>query len=67
MKTIVEKYGIGEMIDNHDPQHLAHKFDSMLRKGKNSPLFAENLQRAASELCWENEEPELINIYSPYV
>jgi glycosyltransferase involved in cell wall biosynthesis len=67
MKAIVEKYGIGEMIDNHDPQHLAHKSDSMLRKGKNSPLFAENLQRAAMELCWENEEHELINIYSPYV
>ncbi len=60
MKAIVEKYGIGEMIDNHDPQHLANKFDSLLSKGKNSSLFLENLQRAAAELCWENEEQELM-------
>ncbi len=67
MKAIVEKYGIGEMIDNHDPQYLASKFDSLLSNGKNSQLFSENLQRAATELCWENEEHELISIYSPYV
>jgi glycosyltransferase involved in cell wall biosynthesis len=67
MKAIVEKYGIGEMIDNHDPQYLAYKFDSLLSNGKKSSLFLENLQRAATELCWENEEKELMNIYYPYV
>lgn len=67
MKAIVEKYGIGEMIESHDPHYLAQKFDGMLRKGKKSSIFAGNLEIAANELCWENEEHELMNIYNPYV
>jgi len=67
MKAIVEKYGIGEMIESHDPQYLAQKFDGMLSRDRKTSLFPENLQKAASELCWENEEPVLMNIYYPYV
>lgn len=67
MKAIVEKYRIGEMIESHDPQYLANKFDHLLINGKNSSLFSENLKKAAASLCWENEEQELMKIYSPYV
>jgi len=67
MKVIVEKYGIGEMIENHDPQDLATKFDSLLCQDEKLSIFRENLQKAASDLCWENEEQELMNIYRPYV
>jgi H2-forming N5,N10-methylenetetrahydromethanopterin dehydrogenase-like enzyme len=67
MKVIVEKYGIGEMIESHDPQYLATKFDSLLSQDEKLSLFRKNLQKAASDLCWENEEQELINIYRPYV
>lgn len=67
MKAIVEKYGIGKMIESHDPQYLAAKFDAFSEKGKRSSILIENLQRAASDLCWENEEQELMKIYHPYV
>jgi glycosyltransferase involved in cell wall biosynthesis len=67
MKVIVEKYGIGEMIESHDPQYLATKFDSLLSQDEKLSLFRKNLQKAASDLCWENEEQELMNIYRPYV
>jgi len=67
MKAIVEEYGIGEMIESHDPQHLANKFDSLLSQDKKNSFFRDNLQKAATDLCWENEEQVLINIYRPYV
>ena len=67
MKAIVEKYGIGELIESHDPQYLAAKFDSLLSQDKKLSFFRENLQKAATDLCWENEEQELMNIYQPYV
>lgn len=67
MKAIVEKYGIGEMIESHDPQYLATKFDSLLSHDKKVSFFRDNLQKAAAALCWENEEQELMNIYQTYV
>ena len=39
MKPIVEKYGIGEMIESHDPQYLATKFDSLLSQDKKLSFF----------------------------
>jgi len=66
MKRIVEKYGIGEMIDSHDPKHLATKIDSMLANGDKLSVYRENLVKAAADLCWEKEEPVLMNIYRTY-
>lgn len=66
MQAIVEKYGIGEMIENHDPAYLAGKFDSMLGNAAALSAYHENLEKAAAGLCWENEEQELMNIYRPY-
>ena len=67
MKTIVEKYNLGEMIEDHDPVHLAKQIDDLLRHKDRLFHFKENLKLAAKDLCWENEEPELMNIYRPYV
>jgi glycosyltransferase involved in cell wall biosynthesis len=67
MKAIVEKYKIGEMIESHDPYYLANKFNDLLEKGKRSLFFFDNLQNASTDLCWENEEEELIKIFRPYV
>jgi glycosyltransferase involved in cell wall biosynthesis len=67
MKAIVEKYIIGEMITSHDPVYLAEKMDEMLNNKEKLALFRENLETAASELCWENEQQKLISIFQDYV
>ena len=67
MKAVVEQYGIGEMIGSHDPEYLATKFDSLLGQDEKLSFYRENLEKAAADLCWENEEQELMNIYLPYV
>jgi glycosyltransferase involved in cell wall biosynthesis len=67
MKAIVEKYKIGEMITSHDPVYLAEKLDEMLSNKEKLAFYKENLLIAATELCWENEEKELIRIFQNYV
>ena len=66
MTAIIEKYGIGETIESHDPEYLAAKFDAMLKDSEKLAVYRKNLAKAASDLCWENEEQELINIYRRY-
>lgn len=62
MKAVVDRYFIGETIENHDPRHLAAKIDSMLMNAERLGLYRQNLARAAAELCWENEETVLLDI-----
>ncbi len=66
MKAILEKYNLGDIIVNHDPEHLALKIDRMLVNTSQLRLFHQNLEKAAADLCWENEEDELIRIFRTY-
>jgi glycosyltransferase involved in cell wall biosynthesis len=67
MKAIMEKYHIGEMISSHDPVHIAERLDAMLANGDQLETYHKNLLVAANELCWENEQKELISIFREYV
>ena len=61
IKKTVEDYKVGKVIENHDPKHLASKLQEILNEGKKS--YQENLSKAANELCWENEEHKLKEIF----
>lgn len=67
MKTIVEKYRIGDWIESHEPVYLATKFDTLLNDDEQSRLYRQNLETAAKELCWENEETVFMQFVEPYV
>jgi glycosyltransferase involved in cell wall biosynthesis len=59
MKSIIDRYKIGEIIGNHNPEHLAEKIDGMLMDEELLALYRQNLAAAAAEFCWENEAPKL--------
>jgi hypothetical protein len=59
MKSIIDRYKIGEIIGNHNPEHLAEKIDGMLMDEELLALYRQNLAAAAVEFCWENEAPKL--------
>jgi glycosyltransferase involved in cell wall biosynthesis len=65
MKKIVEKYGVGEMIENHSEEELTRKISKVLENGKE--FYRNNLEKAASELCWENEKPKILALYANVV
>ena len=67
IKNIIEKYDIGDFIDSHEPEHIAQKIMSMLEDKARYKKWKENLKFASKDLCWENEEKILIDIYKKYV
>jgi glycosyltransferase involved in cell wall biosynthesis len=60
MRALVDKYYIGEMIENHDPSHIAARIDGMLMNPGRMELYRQNLALASSELCWEKEESRFL-------
>ncbi len=66
IKNIIEHYNIGEIIEDHHPEHIALSIKSMLFNKKMMEVWKENLKIAAKELCWENEETHLINVYDKF-
>jgi len=62
MSSIVKTFEVGEITENHSPEHLAEKLKIVLNKGK--AAYLHNLNVAADELCWENEEDKILKIFS---
>jgi len=65
IKKIVEEYNIGLLTENHNPEHIADRINFMISNDYKS-LLRKNLEKAASELNWQNEEKQLKLVYSKY-
>ena len=63
---IIKKYDIGLFIPDHDPKSIANTIRSGLDDDAQRALWQEGLARAAEDLCWENEQQTLIEIYKHY-
>ncbi|WP_297983880.1 glycosyltransferase [uncultured Chryseobacterium sp.] len=62
---IINQYKVGAIINNHSEDELVSKVSEILNNGKE--FYAENLRKAASELCWENEEQKIISLFDRVV
>jgi len=67
IERIVKKYNIGTFIENHDPLSISNTIKNALNDEKSLALWKNNLNFAARDLCWENEEKILLDIYDKYV
>ena len=63
IKNIFSTYNIGEIIESHDPQHIAEKLQSMLYDDEKIKMWKEQLKLAAGEYRWEKEEQKLAEVY----
>jgi glycosyltransferase involved in cell wall biosynthesis len=63
MKGIVEKYDIGISTSERDPEKLAGILKEMMEDRKSGKWKLE-LEKAAQELCWENESEVYVEILS---
>ncbi len=64
MKNIVDKYKIGSILKEHEPKKMAEQFNHALFNKHQREKWLQNLEKAALELCWENELKTLDEIYS---
>jgi len=67
MAAIVKKYAIGKVASSPEPNHLAKIFSEMLTEENSRKTWEKNLEIAASELTWENEEKVLQEIFQPFL
>ena len=63
VENIIKSYNIGDIIDNHNPEHIASKLNSMFLDTDRMQLWKKNLQIAGEELCWEVEQERIIEIF----
>jgi len=66
MRHIVEHYQIGAIAETHQRKELAELIKSALFDQEKRLVWKQNLPRAAAELCWENEEKILQDVYMVY-
>lgn len=67
IRNIIETYYIGEILQNHQPKDIAQHINKMLADELKMLEYKKNTHIAANELCWENEEKELIEVYKQYL
>jgi len=63
MKKIVDDYQIGMILESHDPQQMAGQFHEALFNWELREKWYNHLPLAAHDLCWENEEQVLFEIF----
>lgn len=64
MAAVVNQYDIGKTIRTTDPRELAACFTTMLNDTEERNRWREKLQIAGEQLCWENEEAKLLQVFS---
>ncbi len=61
MEKIVNEFQVGEILKNREPKKIASQIKELYNK---QYTFEERLNKAAIELCWENEQHKLIEIFN---
>jgi len=64
MKRVVEHYQVGLIAESHQRKELASLIKTALFDEEKRQCWIKNLPVAAKELCWENEEQVLKEIYA---
>lgn len=65
IKRIVNQYEVGWVINSHNPEEIAKTIQEIFDNEEDYQKRKLNTQRASEELCWENEEEILKQIYLP--
>jgi glycosyltransferase involved in cell wall biosynthesis len=66
IEKIITKYNIGLFIPDHDPKSIAATIKEGLGDSSQRAVWQQGLAQAAEDLCWENEQQVLIEIYKHY-
>ncbi len=67
VRKVIEQYSIGKIAASHSIEDLRMTMKSMVSDEKQFALWKENLKFAAAELCWENEEKKLLEIFKDVI
>jgi glycosyltransferase involved in cell wall biosynthesis len=63
LKALVLQYDVGAINNSKTSTELGVLFNHILGDEAKIQAWKLNLKKAAAELCWENEEQKLVNLY----
>jgi len=66
IERIITEYKIGDFIPDHNPVHIAQVINNALSNKKRYQSWKDNLQKAADQLNWPEEEKVLLTIFEKY-
>ena len=66
IEKIIRQYDLGLFIENHEPETIVATIREAFSNEARRLQWKQNLAVAARELCWENEEQKLLEIYHHY-
>ena len=61
MNRVYNEFKVGEIVEDHKPENIARKINLVLDNGRQ--FYQIELERAAQALCWENEEPKILDLF----
>ena len=64
VRNIIEKYDVGLITSSNDPYILAEKMIDIMSDDMRLARWKKNLNLAAVELCWENEQQIFLSLFS---
>ena len=56
LKNVIEKYKVGYIASNHEPNYLAKRLTEIFEDEVTLAQYKANARKAAEELCWEKEK-----------
>lgn len=66
IEKIIRLYDLGVFVESHEPKAIADTIRHALSDETRLKAWKDNLAIAAQELCWENEENELLAVLKKY-
>ena len=66
IEKIIRQYDLGLFIESHEPTTIAATIKDALSDAERYGCWKQHLAVAAQDLCWENEEQKLLEIYHHY-
>ena len=66
IEKVIREFDLGLFIENHEPATIAATIREALSDEARKEKWQRNLAIAAQDLCWENEEQKLLEIYKHY-
>ena len=67
IKRIIDEYQVGTCIQSHDPKHIAEQINAIFSDENKLLLWKKNCKITSEKLNWENEEKQLIEVYSKFL
>lgn len=67
MRRVVEHYQVGAIAETHQRKELAEVIKAALFDQEKRHIWMKNMPLAATELCWENEERIVREIFYPFL